>query len=40
MHPPRCFLSCKDTHLKAIHNFVPHAKTYQIVVFYLAKIHI
>ena len=35
-----CFLSCKDTHLKAIHNAKSKAVPAALVVFYLAKIHI
>ena len=40
--PPRhsCFLSCKDTHLKAIHNLATYPLPWAFVVFYLAKIHI
>ena len=36
----RCFLSCKDTHLKAIHNTHLGIYLFFSVVFYLAKIHI
>ena len=33
-----CLLSCKDTNLKAIHNYLAPFDRMALVVFYLAKI--